>query len=181
MASAKPKSEGVKARDGEEVWLNVNAGKIWYKVSDPRVPGRSRTVSVKGGAQIRISTEDRELNSADIFDAQRDPFLNGALKRVDERAEAEPIEGYQAEQALTEDELTGLLAKSGQAFQSAVKKLDERNVRKLAEIVEDEESGASVAQATFVRRYVAENYRGGGQTTSGKEILAEQAGPAADA
>ena len=177
MAAAQ--KTGVKARAGEEVWLNVNAGKVWYKISDPRVAGRSKVVAVKGGQTFRITTDDRELASSDIFDDKKDPFLNGVLKRIDERAETEPIEGQAVEQALTNDELVALLAKNGQAFQSAVKKLDERNVRRLAAIVEDEESGASVAQATFVKNYVIEHYRAGGQTTTGREILAEQAGPGA--
>lgn len=161
----------VKARPGEEVWQNTNRGKVWYMITDSR--GRDRYMSVPGGQQFRITTSDRELNSGNIFDVKQDPFLNGTLLRIDERAEAEKPAEFDDEQALTDEALTALLTKSGNSFQAAVKKLNERNVRRLAAII-DAGAEATTAQAAFMADYVRKTYWPQGITETNREILEEK-------
>lgn len=162
---------GVKAREGEEVWVNTLGGRLWYTVTDAK--GKERTVHARPDQQFRISTDDRELNSSNHADPKNDPFLNGRAKRVDERAEEELPEEYDAEQALTDKDLLLLLAKNGMAFQSAVKKLDERNARRLKALVEADDTTATVPQLNFVTQWVADQFRHGGQTSTGKELLSD--------
>lgn len=164
-------SEGIKAREGEEVWVNTLGGRLWYTIWD--VNNRPQVRHARAGQRFRLSTDDREMNSSQISDPALDPFLNGNAKRVDERAADEVPEDYQADQALEDKDLMLLLAKSGNAFQSAVKKLNEKNARRLKDIVEAQDSTATVSQLNFVQTFVAETYKHGGQTSTGKELMAD--------
>lgn len=177
-----------KALPGEEIWKNTMEGPLYYFTTDQN--HKRTTRSVRGNQTFIISAHDRELNSDQVSREERDPFRNGRLKRVDDRvapagtepAEAEAEgktalpEGHQADQALERDELVKLFEKNGMAFQTAVKKLDERNVRALVALGESEEVDPSQKQAEFLTKYVAENFRQGGATSTGREILEERGG-----
>lgn len=173
-----------KAAHGEEVWQNVMAGRFNYFLTDKN--GKRQYKHVLGGGTFRLTEDDRELISDDIINPKNDPFTNGRLKRVDSNIRTEETpeeeaegktelpEGYNPELAQSREDLAALFAKSGMAFQSAVKKLDERNARALKALSEDEGREVTVAQSKFLNDYIAENFRRGGPTSSGQEILDEK-------
>ena len=177
---------GKKTVAGEEVWQNTMAGRFHYFTTDQN--GKRRRMVARGGQLIRITPHDRELISDEIALERRNPFLNGRLKRVDnqiltedtpdEEAEGKtPLpEGHQAELANTEADLREIFAKNGMAFQTAVKKLDERNIRQLKALSESESVEVTVKQAEFLKKHIDENFKLGGATSSGKEILSEPSG-----
>lgn len=158
----------VKAREGEEVWEITTPGRVWLTVTDDR--GRSKSVSVGGtgkpGARIRISTLDREMMQDSLVEDRSDPFVNGMLKRVD--GDQNSDERTASDQALTSEELAELFEKKGNAFQSAVKKLNELNVRRLREMAEPLDAAAS--QIAFLDSHIEEHYRAGGDTPTYREL-----------
>jgi hypothetical protein len=162
----------INARADEEIWLNPNLGNVWYMTTDTR--GRDKPIAARPGQRFRITQSDRELNNANVFDSAADPFLNGVLVRVDARAEAEQDPEYQSEQALTNEALFAMLAKSGMAFQSSVKKLDERNVLRLRALIDVSDSSASVAQVNFVKDYITKTYNVTVRTSTNEEIKEEK-------
>lgn len=180
------------AAAGEEIWLNTLAGTLYYFTTDRN--GKRRGASVRGGKTFRVTEYDRELMSDEIADDERNPFLNGRLKRVDDRIAASDPEtgevnqedaeagktplpdGHKVEQALEGDDLLDVLNKNGMAFQSAVKKLDERNVRALKALTKRDGVEATVKQVEFLDAYIQENFRAGGATTTGIELLSDPRG-----
>ena len=156
----------VKAREGEEVWETTVAGRIWVKVTDDR--GRTKDVSVgpKAGSRLRIKTDDREVIQDAILEDKSDPFTNGLLKRVDADQNENPDTA--SEQAFTTEELAGFFEKTGNAFQAAVKKLNETNVRRLREMAEALDAKAS--QISFLDEHIEAHYRVGGDTPTYREL-----------
>lgn len=152
----------VATREGEEIWLNTHAGPVYVRVSAPRAkrPNATALRRVEGGGRLRITTADRELYSESVVAARRDVFRNGVLKRLDTPTEDKPLDPeYQEDQALTDKEIAALLTKQGSPFQAAVRKLDERNVMRLKELVEAEDSPATQKQRSFVLKHVEENFK----------------------
>lgn len=150
-APGEQRTQGVRARADEEVWLNTGQGKVHVRVTDPRRPKATKVVTVRGGARLRLSTEEREYNTAEFFDVAKDPFRNGILRRLDIPSEQKPLDpDYREDQALLDEDILALLVKNGNAFQAAVKALDARNCDRLRELVNDEDSPASQAQRKFV-------------------------------
>lgn len=156
----------VKARPGEEIWETTTEGTVWVATTDDR--GRTKDVSVGGkvGARLRIKTEDREIVQDAILEDGSDPFTNGLLRRVD--ADQNADERTRSDQALTTEDLMAIYDKKGNAFQAAVKKLNEFNVRRLREVAEGLDATAS--QISFLDTYLEENYRGGGDTPTYREL-----------
>jgi hypothetical protein len=151
-----------------ETWEKTTAGGVWIQNVDPvRNTETPKRVRGKSGYRFRIPTRDREATSARFYEAERDPFRNGTLVRVDMDPEAviEAIPGYDADQALTDEALVAIFAKNGNAFQSAVKKLNERNCRRLADLAAANPETVRAAQVTFLSSYIVENYRVGGAPT----------------
>lgn len=148
-----------------ETWETTTAGGVWiYTVSDQGVE-KKRRIKGPSGTQFKVKTRDREYHSDHFVDPKRDPFLNGTFKHVGAPAgKPNPPEGYDEAQALSDADLHELFkSKSGNAFQAAVKKLDERNVRRMAAMVEEGDL-ASVAQANFLQKYIEMTFRAGGES-----------------
>lgn len=160
-------------RDGEEVWETTTDGRVWVATTDIR--GKVKLVSAGGktGTRLRISSADREANQDRVIEDLDDPFTNGMLRRVD--ADQNADESTASDQALTTDDLMKLFAKSGMAFQSAVKKLNERNIRRMREMCEAVD--ASTSQVAFLDAYVAENFRKEGSMPSYKEMFTDDGRP----
>ncbi|MGZ4745721.1 MAG: hypothetical protein ACXVYY_01425 [Oryzihumus sp.] len=115
-----------------ETWETTVETTMYLKQTDPR--GREYHTKVGGrvGAKFSISAEDRELNQLQTADAVWDVFTNGMLVPIRKTAENDEL---RTPNQLTEAELKGLLTKSGQAFASAVKKIDsETTLRRLKAI-----------------------------------------------
>lgn len=161
-----------KAREGEEIWETTTAGTVWVRTTDDR--GKEKDISVGGkpGARLRIKSYDREVCQDAILTDGADPFTNGLLKRVDADQQDDPMTA--SDQVLTTDELMGVFKKSGNAFQSAVRKLNELNVRRLQEMAEALDATAS--QMSFLNEHIEENYRQHGDTPTYRELKGDPAG-----
>jgi hypothetical protein len=159
-----------KAREGEEIWETTTAGTIWAMVTDDR--GKEKSVSVGGavGQRLRIKSLDREIGQDRVLDDASDPFVNGLLKRVD--ADQNLDERTQSEQVLSTEELMAIFDSTGNAFQSKVRKLNELNVRRLRDAAETLDAKAS--QLAFLDEHIAENYKGGGDTVTYREMQADR-------
>lgn len=157
----------LRARPGEEIWETVTEGRVWVVTTDHRGHERRTSVGGKAGARLRITTVDREINQDRIMEDTSDPFRNGMLRRVD--ADQNTDERTASDQALTTEQLVTVFAKSGMAFQSAVKKLNERNVRRLREMCEAVD--ASTSQVAFLDKHISENFRQHGSMPSYDEMM----------
>lgn len=170
------RTQGVRARPDEEVWENTGAGKVHVRVADPRRPKGTRVHTVEGHGRIRLSTEEREYNSMEFFEAHKDPFRNGVLRRLDVPTEEKPLDPeYKEDQALYDADLVALLAKSGNAFQAAVKGLDQRNCERMRELVNADDSPATQAQRKFVNDHFKRTFVKDHTPTFSKEIREELA------
>jgi len=145
-----------RAREGEEIWETTTDGLVWVPVVDSR--GRQRDVSVGGkiGSRLRIATEDRELAEERLQDPTSSAFRNGMLVRIDTRAGDHADPDFDQGQEIATEELVAAFAKSGNAFQAYVGKLNELNQRRMLEMADAVD--ASVAQATFLKQ-VVDQYR----------------------
>jgi hypothetical protein len=162
-----PAPSGTKAREGEEVWELTTAGRLWLHVTSYTRTGQPITKDVsygpnKAGHKIRISEDDRHINQENCADDHTDPFRNGMLVRVDKSQQDD--DETASENAIGTDELMAIFAKNGNAFQSAVKKLNEVNVRRLYDLAEPLD--ATAKQVEFLTDYIAETYRKGGPQPS---------------
>ena len=147
-----------------ETWQTTTAGGVWIFQVDHRGVEKPRRIKGKAGFRFRCTAADREASGARFYDPKDDPFLNGTFVRVgmEPEAVAEELPGYDVEQALTDPDLIKVFASSGNAFQAKVRKLNERNVRRLAALAEDNPDLVSSAQEKFLEQYIIENYRPGG-------------------
>jgi hypothetical protein len=144
-----------------EVWETTTAGGVWiYRVNDRGVE-TPRRIKGKTGFRFKVTARDREASGARFYEAKQDPFLNGTFVRVDKSVEKilEDLPEYDVDQALTDGDLLKVLASSGNAFQAKVRKLNERNVRRLVVLAEENPDVVSSAQEKFLETHVAENYR----------------------
>jgi predicted type IV restriction endonuclease len=151
----------VTVRDGEEMWETITDGRVWVTVTDHRGHESSKSVGGKAGSRLRISTVDREINQDRIITDGGDPFANGMLRRVD--ADQNLDERTASPHALTNENLMLIFSKS------AVKKLNETNVRRMAAMTTDVD--ASTSQVAFLETYVRENYRKEGDTPTYREMM----------
>lgn len=154
-----------------ETWETTTAGGVWILSVDHRGAEKPRRIKGKAGFRFRCTEADREASGARFYDAKQDPFRNGTFVRVDKSVEktVEQIPDYDVEQALTDADLLKLLASSGMAFQAKVRKLNERNVRRLASLAEKNPELVSAAQEKFLTTHIVENYRPGGPPTDDDE------------
>ncbi len=159
-----------RAREGEEIWETTTSGIVYYTTTDSRGHERVRSAGGQTGTRFRITTVDRELNQDAIVNDADDPFHNGWLRRAD--VDQNLDERTATDQALTTEELMAVFAKSGNAFQSAVRKLNERNVRRLREMVELVD--ASQSQQSFLSSHIEENYRQQGSMPSYDELVRDR-------
>jgi len=150
-----------------ETWETTTAGGVWILSVDHRGVEKPRRIKGKAGHRFRCTAADREASGARFYDSKQDPFLNGTFVRADKAPEKvrEELPDYDVEQALTDAELVKVLASSGMAFQSKVRKLNERNVRRLVALAEGNPDLVSSAQEKFLEQHVVENYRPGGPPT----------------
>lgn len=157
-----------RARDGEEIWETTTPGKVWVTVTDDR--GKEKSVRVGGapGQRLRIKSLDREVNQDAILGDDSDPFTNGLLKRVDADQQQDPMTA--SDQVLDTEQLMELFKKSGNAFQAAVKKLNELNFRRLHEMAEA--ADASASQIAFLREHLTATFRLEGDTPTWRELNA---------
>jgi len=145
-----------------ETWEKNTPGGVWILSLNARGDERPKRIKGPSGYRFKVQTREREASGARFVYPAQDPFLNGTFKRVDVKPEAvvQKVEGYDVENALSDADLLALLTSTGNAFQSRVKKLTERNVRRLADLFEDDDSRdlAKRSQVDFVKQYIAENY-----------------------
>lgn len=155
-----------KAREGEEIWETTIPGRIWVITTDDRGKEKPISVGPKVGARLRIKSLDREVAQDSILTDDGDPFTNGMLKRVDADQNDNPQTA--STQALTTEELSAVYTKSGAAFQAAVRKLNELNVRRLREMAEVLDAKAS--QISFLDSHIEEHYKRGSDTPTYREL-----------
>lgn len=165
-----------RTREGEEIWETTTPGTIWVNQVDDR--GREKQVKVGGaiGQRLRIQSMDREVAQGNVMDDLSDPFTNGLLKRVDADQQLDPETA--SDQALDTEQLVAIFAKKGAAFQTAVAKLNELNVRRMAGMAEAVDASAS--QITFLKEQVG-LYRQEGDTETYREMKAGPQGAAVGA
>lgn len=154
-----------------ETWETTTAGGVWILTVDHRGVEKPRRIKGVAGYKFRCTEADREASGARFYDAKQDPFLNGTFVRSGMPAEkvVEEIPNYDVEQAFSDDDLVKVLASSGMAFQTKVRKLNERNARRLAALAEDHPDLVSSAQEKFLTQHIMENYRPGGPPTDVEE------------
>lgn len=155
-----------RARDGEEIWETTTQGTVWVNTTDER--GKEKAVSVGGkpGQRLRVKSLDREIMQDSILEDGSDPFTNGLLKRIDADQNEDPQTA--SDQALTTEQLMDVFAKTGNAFQSNVKNLNELNVRRLREMAESLDAKAS--QINFLDEHLETTYRQHGDTPTYREL-----------
>lgn len=158
-----------RAREGEEIWATTTAGTIYYVTTDSRGHEKQRKVGGKEGSRMRITTVDRELNQDAIDKTESDPWSNGLLKRLDQ--DQNDHEATQSTQAFETEELMAFFAKTGNAFQSQVRRLDERNVRRMRGMAEDVDASAS--QIQFLTDHIEEHYKIQGSMPSYDEMVTD--------
>lgn len=148
------------------MWETTTTGVVWVPVVDER--GRERDVRTGGkeGARLRLSITDREIAQERMMDPASDPFTNGLLRRVD--ADQNAVPDTVTDQALSTTELLVVFSKSGAAFQSAVRKLNEINVRRMRDVAETVD--ASTSQVTFLDAQIEERFRKHGSMPSYDEL-----------
>lgn len=168
MAARTRTTHTPRARDGEEIWETTTPGTVWVLVTDDR--GKDKSVSVGGavGQRLRLKSLDREINQDAILEDGSDPFTNGLLKRVDADQQQDPQTA--SDQVLDTEQLMAVFTKKGAAFNNAVGKLNELNVRRLAEMAEAVDASAS--QIAFLKEHIAEKYRLEGDTATWRELNA---------
>lgn len=157
----------VRTKEGEEAWETTTGATIYLGITNPRGHSKVKKFGGKPGSRVRISTTDREINQDAITNEDSDPFSNGLLKRLDKDQNED--ESTATDQALDTEELMALFGKSGNAFQSAVRALNERNVRRLRAIAEDVDASAS--QISFLDEHITEHYRIEGSRESYDELV----------
>lgn len=156
-----------------EIWETTTRGGVWIiQIVDKHGTQKPKRIKGKPGYRVRITQADREASGMKFSEPKDDPFLNGTLKRVDAPVETvkEEIPDYDAEQALSDADLLVLFASSGNAFQSKVKKLNERNARRLLAIGEENAEAVTTAQREFLDTYIVETYRPGGAPKEPEQI-----------
>jgi len=144
------------ARDGEEIWETTTDGLVWVPTVDSR--GRERNVKIggKAGARLRINTLDRELAEERLSEPSASVFRNGMLVRVDSRKGDHADPELDLGQEISTEDLMAAFAKSGNAFQSYVNRLNELNQRRMLEMAPA--VNASVAQVEYLTGLM-EQYR----------------------
>lgn len=154
-------------RPGEELWETTTPGTVWVTVTDDR--GREKQISAGGrvGAPLRIKTLDREINQEAVYEVESDPFRNGLLRRLD--ADQNEDEGTASDQALSQEQLVKLFAKNGNAFRSAVDKLNEINIRRMRGMADDLD--VTTAQLAYLNEIIEEKYRKHGDTRTYRELM----------
>lgn len=157
-----------RAREGQEIWETTTEGTVWVSVVDER--NRERAVSVGGkvGSRLRLTALDREIVQDAILNSGSDPFTNGLLRRVDADQNLDPATS--TDQAFSTEQLLVLFSKSGNAFQAAVRRLNEVNVRRMADMAEGVDASAS--QIAFLEALIEEKFRIHGSTPTYDEMMA---------
>lgn len=151
----------------DEVWETTTAGTVWVIIPDSRGDMRQIKVGGRRGAKLRIATEDRIWNQERVADERHDPFTNGLLAQLSgPKPEPKPSitqdpQPAPVEQALATDKLVAIFAKHGNAFHSAVRGLNEVNLRRLRELAP--EVDASVKQVELIEQLLAPFQPGGQQ------------------
>jgi hypothetical protein len=150
-----------------ETWETTSGGGVWIYQVDDRGVEKPRRIHGRAGYRFRCTQRDREHSGARFYDPKSDPFRNGTFVRVNQPIEQtlEQIPEYDAVQALTDRDLLKVFASSGNAFQAKVRKLNERNVRRLAALAGNNLEIVSSAHQKFLTDYIMENYRPGGPPT----------------
>jgi len=152
-----------------ETWEKTIPGGAWILTVDHVGNERPKRIKGPSGTRFRVHPREREAASIKFAFPEQDPFRNGIFKPVSLAPEEvkERVPEHDAEQALSNDELIALFAKNGNAFQAAVKKLNEVNVRRLNDLAEGEDNQeiVSTAQKSFLETYIGENFTL--QTTGG--------------
>lgn len=157
-------------REGEEMWETTTNGRVWVVVSDHRGVEKEVSVGGKAGSRLRIKTLDREILMDRLPYGKETAFTNGLLKRIDQDQNLD--ERTATDQAFRTDELVALFAKSGNAFQAAVKKLNAINVGRMIDMAEAVDASAS--QISFLQQWYDENFKPkDGPTTTHKEMMGE--------
>lgn len=143
-----------------EQWETTTPSRVWINVTARTGEVRPVKVGGKVGMKFRISSADRVMNQDDVMEPHLDVFTNGLLNRLSgtepvrpplnsgysiEEIDAPPAE---ADQMLSFAQLRVLLSKHGNAFRSAILKLNEVNLRRLANIAAElpESEQPTVAQ-----------------------------------
>lgn len=156
-----------RTRAGEEVWETTTDGTVYIPVVDAR--GREQVIQVGGaaGSILRIASLDREIAQDRVPDGT-DVFRNGMLRRVD--ADQNEDEKTASTAAISTQQLIDIFTKAGNAFRSAVDKLDEFNVRRLHEAMEM--CDASVSQQNYLNEKLAA-FRPQGDLASYRDLRGE--------
>lgn len=157
----------LKAKPGEEIWQINVLGTVNLLITKRDrngniVDGELSIGPNRLGHQFKITTADREENQMRVYDDKLDPFRNGMLVRIDADQQAE--ETTQSEHALSTDDLTKILEKHGQPFQSTVRALSELNARRLLALAHALD--ASAKQVEFLEDHVREAFTAGSQQES---------------
>jgi len=143
-----------------ETWEKTIPGGVWVLTVDHVGNEKPKRLKGPSGFRFRVHPREREAVSAKYAFPEQDPFRNGILKpvsltpdEVDER-----VPDHDSEQALNNEDLVALFAKSGMAFHSAVKKLNEVNARRLLDLAGENAEAVTTAQKEFLEKHVAENF-----------------------
>ncbi len=154
----------LRVRPGEEVWESTVASQVWVETTDEK--GRSRSVLVRGGGRLRITSIDREINQDLTVNAEHDPFTNGMLIRIDAPQDTDPRTA--SDQALDTNGLVEIFAKTGKVFERKVNALNEVNVRRMWDMRESVDATAS--QVAYLRSTLDEKWPIGADTPSYREL-----------
>lgn len=164
----------VKAREGEEVWENTLRSDVWVGLPAVKVGGEPRSVLLRQGQRLRLTTDEREITQSSRSSEKKDIFRNGVLRRVDVDNHKEVDPEYQEGQALTDEDLVRFLEeKKGPGFKGALADLNDLNLRRLKDVVEDENSSATQSQRKNVLELFEERFPAPKPPASQSELLGD--------
>jgi hypothetical protein len=168
----------------DEQWETTTPSRIWINVTARNGDLRKVKVGGKVGMKFRISAEDRLRNQDEVMEPHMDPFTNGLMFRISGTDPVHPPlnAGYNIEDIDKEPEapeqmiafadLRALLGKHGNAFRAAIAKLNELNLRRLANIAAElpESEQPTVAQQNALMELLS-GYRPGGTQHSYRDFM----------
>lgn len=142
--------------DDYEIWKNASKGSVWITRLDGH--GKKMRETVRGGGTVKISTEDRELQSQLAADEAQDIFKNGRMTPV------KLLEGSESAKEIasnpnmkSESDLRDMFSLHWKTFEANVKSISNlMTIERLRDFAEDEDVDATVKQMEIIDARMAE-------------------------
>lgn len=139
-----------------ETWQNACHGRIGVLKFDRW--GQMKSETVRAGAKIKVTAEERQINSEKAANESLDIFKNGYLVPVDIFDGTEDYKEIASNpNLLGEKELTGLFKGTQKAFAAKVETItNAQTLRRLLDLTEDEDVAATVKHQKIIENRLIE-------------------------